>query len=113
MLRMLCVWLATWDPTLEERVWLQYETSVVEGPPRAGQFFSVRQPYATTVDYYQDPMAYVQHRMDQNVRVDLTTVAVEDWRARRRDGNWWLKGEAKPTEEDASDGGAAGSAGDA
>ena len=41
--------------------------------------------------YYQDPLSYMQHRADQGYECDVSPMAIEDWRARRR--SFRLKGQ--------------------
>lgn len=78
---------AVWMDTIAlsgERAWRLYETDVLVGSYESVGFFRVRMPGTDRLEYYQDPISYVQHRHDQGIRVELLTVDLELWRARRR-----------------------------
>ena len=65
-----------------ERTWRLYETNVIAGSYESLGFFRVRE--GSHISYYQDPLSYVQHRADMGVHVELLSVDLETWRARRR-----------------------------
>ena len=83
-----CVWMDRVN-LVGERSWALYETDVHEGSYESLTFFRVRTPNSDIITYYQDPISYVQHKADQNIKVELLNVDIEAWRVRRRE--WKLK----------------------